>query len=729
MKVCHVLNNVYPYFAAPYEYSRKLAAMGIDVQVICRKGIGQTETEVIDGVRVLRLDVDDKVKHYSLSVAFSLEAAKIVKQAHYDVLHVYSFRWSSFFVRLCKGHFKHSVLDIRSASVSSNNVRAKMSDLITRFESYSFDHLIVLNQEVGCKIFGNNRHFDVVPLGVDLDKFQPIRDNALREKLGFLKNEMILVFVGNLSTERQVHILVSAVAGLCQTSELPLKLFIVGDGPELERLQQQSRSLACEKNIIFMGRIPYEAIQQYIAIGDVGLSFIPKTDNFYFQPPLKTVEYMACGLPTIATDTQGNQIFITDRDNGILIDDTIDGVQKGLQLLLEDKALFDKIQSNSRRSIEQFDWKQIVGRDLLPVYEKLLRHKHKILIIRRTALDGYEIAYTHYLIQFLSQTGYDVAIISPERGIIPVCLSQLNVTIKQVPLGKLWFFEVQKFINQFQPDIVHTFLHTGCCLYPLLSFSNQSKHLLDIRSPLLRTGWKRKLMQFKNRLESLCYQHIASHSIASAYTVMGHKKGIHFLPPGVELKAVSPRDKIEINSPLKMIYIGSMDEKRSVSRLITIIISAMESVNFTLDLYGSGNDWDNIKRLISESDKSDKIRLNPAMLRRELFKSLPKYDVGIAYIPHQLYDTAPPLKTMEYLASGLAVLGTDTTGNKLFVESGVNGLLVEEGNESFKQGIIDIVQAPWLKEAKSIAPSTVTSFDWDTIFKEKLIPLYQQMLK
>ena len=113
--------------------------------------------------------------------------------------------------------------------------------------------------------------------------------------------------------------------------------------------------------------------------------------------------------------------------------------------------------------------------------------------------------------------------------------------------------------------------------------------------------------------------------------------------------------------------------------------------------------------------------------RKYLFGKLPEYDLGLSYIPSGIYETAPALKTLEYLACGLPVLATNTHGNRMFVKQGINGFLADES--LFAQQIVEIVSQVELPEIRQNARVSVASFDWKKIVNERLLPVYRNLLE
>jgi len=180
-----------------------------------------------------------------------------------------------------------------------------------------------------------------------------------------------LVYCGVIAKLRQLDRLINAFERVHQIYGAS-KLLMIGDGNALEEIKALAHVLKIEKSIIFTGRIPHDEVVNYIGMADIGVSYIPINENYHYNPPLKTFEYLACGLPTIATKTESNCRIITDGFNGILVNDTSEDVAMAVIGLLQDKNKQAFLRKNARKSIMRFDFEYLTKTRLIPLYEELL---------------------------------------------------------------------------------------------------------------------------------------------------------------------------------------------------------------------------------------------------------------------------------------------------------------------------------------------------------------------
>ena len=102
---------------------------------------------------------------------------------------------------------------------------------------------------------------------------------------------------------------------------------------------------------------------------------IPINARYTYNPPLKTYEYLACGLPCVATETISNRRIIQNGKNGILVSDTPTGVAKGIITLLTDKQIQNELRKCAPSSVKTHSFQNVTHCYVLPLYKKLLdRH-------------------------------------------------------------------------------------------------------------------------------------------------------------------------------------------------------------------------------------------------------------------------------------------------------------------------------------------------------------------
>ncbi len=135
----------------------------------------------------------------------------------------------------------------------------------------------------------------VVPNAVDLDHFGPTEErSATRLRLG-LDSQFVIGFAGSLKAWHDLGTLLEASAGL--NDGLHPTLLVLGDGPERHRLERMAASLGLDAR--WVGKVPHEDVAGYLSAADVCVAGLPADPRWHYFSPLKAMEYLACGRPTV----------------------------------------------------------------------------------------------------------------------------------------------------------------------------------------------------------------------------------------------------------------------------------------------------------------------------------------------------------------------------------------------------------------------------------------------
>lgn len=238
------------------------------------------------------------------------------------------------------------------------------------------DRVIFQTEEAKMHWIGlrNFKKTDIVPVGFDKNVLYPIakdKKRRFRKNMNIHESQPLLVFCGAISKFRQLDRLIRAFEKVHRTFN-EAKLLVVGDGDDLENLKNLAQYLQIESSIIFTGRVSHEQLVNYISMADIGISYVPIKESYTYNPPLKTFEYLACGLLTIATKTDANCNIIKDGLNGILVDDSPEDISTTIIDLLRDRKSQVSLRENARNSIMSFDFSCIAKKYLIPLYDRLL---------------------------------------------------------------------------------------------------------------------------------------------------------------------------------------------------------------------------------------------------------------------------------------------------------------------------------------------------------------------
>lgn len=192
-------------------------------------------------------------------------------------------------------------------------------------------------------------------------------ESRLKKEFCIKETEKVIIHVSNFRPVKRVSDVVKVFRKILD--QLPAKLLLVGDGPEMTIICQLVERLQLTDHVLFLGN--QENLTDLYSISDLML-LISKKESF----GLVLLEAMACGVPCIGTNVGGIPEVITDGKTGFVckVGNVEEIANKALSILLDDE-LHHKFAENALKEVsDQFSAKEIVTR-YEEIYVKLLNDR------------------------------------------------------------------------------------------------------------------------------------------------------------------------------------------------------------------------------------------------------------------------------------------------------------------------------------------------------------------
>lgn len=209
---------------------------------------------------------------------------------------------------------------------------------------------------------------DIVPLGIDLDRFRPFDKDGARAELGF-KDERIILFVGRIEPLKGVDILINAAAML--ESDVDCSVLIVGgdesSAERVEELQGLAKDLGIAHRVAFVGAVDHDKLPLFYNAADVCV--VP---SHYESFGLVAVEAMACGVPVVASRVGGLTGTVKDGETGYLVPWLCpEPFAARIEMLLENDSLRRGLGEAAREAVGRYRWENVAGQ-VLDIYHSLV---------------------------------------------------------------------------------------------------------------------------------------------------------------------------------------------------------------------------------------------------------------------------------------------------------------------------------------------------------------------
>ncbi len=183
--------------------------------------------------------------------------------------------------------------------------------------------------------------------GVDAGRYRnidPAAATALRRQFAVAATDRVLMFVGRLGREKNIDLLIDAMAHVKTPGA---RLLIVGDGPYRDELERHIASHKLRGRVTFTGYLEREEVEAAYATADA----------FFFASTTETqglviAEAMASGLPVVAVDDLAVADAVTDGVNGLLVKPDAHALAAAADRILGDDLVRERMSASARERAE-----------------------------------------------------------------------------------------------------------------------------------------------------------------------------------------------------------------------------------------------------------------------------------------------------------------------------------------------------------------------------------------
>ena len=214
--------------------------------------------------------------------------------------------------------------------------------------------------------YGVTTRIEVNQTGIYLEDFRHPLDD-IRGEFGIPQNHRILLFVGRLSDEKNVKMLLTALS-IISYERRDVHLLLVGDGPQRKEYERLARYLGVDRQVTFAGFVPKEKTSTLF--GAVDAFVFPSTTD---TQGIVIMEAMAAGIPIIAVDALGPGDIIEHEKTGLLTEDDPAEFAQAIVRVLQNKKLASALAANAKNEAVKYSAQETAKRQLA-LYESVLEH-------------------------------------------------------------------------------------------------------------------------------------------------------------------------------------------------------------------------------------------------------------------------------------------------------------------------------------------------------------------
>ena len=336
-----------------------------------------SRVRVITPGRVLAPPLD----RLAASATFVPLLLRLLRRDRYDAIFLYAVPTNGWQTIMVARRFGVPVV-FRAIDVSHALRDTRFSPLIKRAERFVYaraNHVSANNVALReyCIQHGADPAKSTVNYpGVDFEHFADGSGRQeIRKKLGFSESDRVIVYMGTFFRFSGLDKLITDfVAERSEKSRT--RLLLVGDGELREEMEKIVGLHNLYEDVVMTGTVSYGDLPRYLASADVAVApFVPSLVS-HNALPWKVVQYVAAGLPVVATRLDGLSGLFPE-GNGVLYADSATDVWHQVNRILSgDIDVTDLVASGQMVVRAKCDWSKSV-RDFTQILESVSSEGHR----------------------------------------------------------------------------------------------------------------------------------------------------------------------------------------------------------------------------------------------------------------------------------------------------------------------------------------------------------------
>ena len=161
-------------------------------------------------------------------------------------------------------------------------------------------------------------------------------------------NNPIIMYVGNLEFYQGIDLLLEGFTAFVKQGQIKASLVIIGGNQQsIIQYSEKASQLGMRDSVYFIGARPFETLSSYLSQADILVSPRLKGVN----TPMKLFSYLKSGKPTLVTNLI-THTQVVDSNTAYLVEPTPEGIAQGLNTLLTNQELREKLGDAGKELIE-----------------------------------------------------------------------------------------------------------------------------------------------------------------------------------------------------------------------------------------------------------------------------------------------------------------------------------------------------------------------------------------
>ena len=210
-----------------------------------------------------------------------------------------------------------------------------------------------------------DRFISINKNSIDVNNYPIIETN---QKTNWVNKFNEVCYIGAISDYRGVFELIKSI------DNTNVRLNLAGDFEDVT-FEQRCKNHLAWKNVNYFGYVDRSEINNILKRSKIGLVTLKPLVNYLEALPIKMFEYMAAGIPVIASNFPLWKEIVEGNNCGNCVDPTRPKeIAKAINCLINNPEKAEQMGKNGKKAVfEKYNWKS-EEKKLLAVYKKVLRN-------------------------------------------------------------------------------------------------------------------------------------------------------------------------------------------------------------------------------------------------------------------------------------------------------------------------------------------------------------------
>lgn len=267
-------------------------------------------------------------------------------------------------------HYFHHYLPLLPRGILSRLARS-----ISRNQCDAVDAVVAPSLQMAQALtqYGVASHIEVIPTGLDLERFSGGDGARFRAANGIEPDRPVMLTVGRIAFEKNLNFLIDVLERTCRAVPEVLMVF-AGDGPAVPHLKRRIERRRLGHNVRFVG---------YLDRSSGLLDCYRSADVFVFASKTETqglvlLEAMALGTPVVSTAVMGTRTVLDGAPGAVVVEEHAGRFSGAVVELLRHPGRRAALSTSASAFIAERWSSQGMARRMLDLYRRLLEPTHEI---------------------------------------------------------------------------------------------------------------------------------------------------------------------------------------------------------------------------------------------------------------------------------------------------------------------------------------------------------------